>query len=29
MTAGHQIVGLWGPVDYADRGVMVLAGELG
>jgi hypothetical protein len=27
--AQQPVIGLWGPVDYADRGVMVLAGELG
>jgi hypothetical protein len=25
----QMVICLWGPVDYADRGVMVLAGELG
>ncbi|WP_020496907.1 hypothetical protein [Sciscionella marina] len=24
----QEVVRLWGPVDYADRGVMVLAGEV-
>jgi hypothetical protein len=28
MDQNDEIVGLWGPVGYVDRGVMVLVGEV-